>query len=84
MHTPLRFGACSCVGAHACVCESVQVGKLAVGRLCSLKALILNDNRLTMVGGVDRLTQLDTLVLSRWGGGACARARVCVCGGGRS
>lgn len=41
-----------------CVCVQVLnvgrnalAGKVAVGRLRSLKALILNDNQITLVGG---------------------------------
>lgn len=39
-------------------------GKLSVGRLQALKALILNDNQLTLVGGLEKARELNTLVLS--------------------
>ena len=39
-------------------------GKLSVGKLRGLKALILNDNQLARVGGLERCRQLNTLVLS--------------------
>lgn len=39
-------------------------GKVAVGSLRNLKALILNNNSISLVGGLDKLCLLDTLVLS--------------------
>jgi Leucine-rich repeat (LRR) protein len=38
-------------------------GRVSVGRLRALKALVLNDNQITAVSGLDKL-ELDTLVLS--------------------
>ena len=49
-------------------------GKVSVARCPALKALILNDNRVETVGGLEKLGDLNTLVLSAnaVGGGACA------------
>lgn len=47
------------------VAHNALEGKLAVGRLSGLKALIANDNALTALGGLERCRQLNTLVLSR-------------------
>lgn len=68
-----RLASASAVGAALRELAALEVlnlgrnqleGKLAVGRLQALKALILNDNRLTLVGGLEKARELNTLVLS--------------------
>ena len=39
-------------------------GKVGVGRLRKLKALVLNGNEVVSVGGLEKTTQLETLIIS--------------------
>jgi hypothetical protein len=46
------------------VSQNKLSGKVGVGRLRKLKALVLNGNEVVSVGGLEKTTQLETLIIS--------------------